>query len=300
MRLVILLRTALFCSLVLTFVLEARAQISSRDARRQITRLPGFQFPNSAVRVKRVQGDRATSEVTAAIETAFRFEKNEAGDWQVKEFRTGPDRWEEIALISRALTRDFQPPLCDAPEFRASADVGDPSARRARCLVGGLLGIQTPSDAVRVRDVSSLNLPLVSQPSALVVAVVEADFRFARERNRWQVVAVRTGNRAWANLSELVAAVNELKRQKALEELQALAESLEVYRKERGFYVPAVDQAALIDHLSPVYLDTVMRLDPWHQPYLYQGSPHNFTLRSVGADGRENTPDDIVVTNQVP
>ncbi len=300
MRLVILLRTALLCSLVLAFAIEARAQVSSREARRQITRLPEFQLPSSAVRVKRVLGDRSSSEVTAAIETAFRLEKNESGDWQVREFRTGPDRWEEIAIIARSLTQDFQPPLCDAPEFRASANVGDPSARRARCLLGGLLGIETPSDAVRVRDISSLNLPFVSQPSALVVAIVDADFRFVRQGNRWQLEAMRTGNRNWIQLSELVATVSEVKRQKALEELEAVAASLELYRKEHGFYVSAVDQAALIDHLSPVYLDTVVRLDPWHQPYLYQGSHQHFTLRSLGADGRENTPDDIVVSNRVP
>ena len=37
----------------------------------------------------------------------------------------------------------------------------------------------------------------------------------------------------------------------------------------------------------------VVRLDPWHQPYLYAGTRDGYRLTSLGPDGRENTPDDI-------
>jgi hypothetical protein len=56
-------------------------------------------------------------------------------------------------------------------------------------------------------------------------------------------------------------------------------------------------EGTLVDHLNPRYLARIIRVDPWHQPYLYEGTQTTFTLRSAGADGKENTPDDIVKQN---
>jgi hypothetical protein len=52
----------------------------------------------------------------------------------------------------------------------------------------------------------------------------------------------------------------------------------------------------LIDHLSPRYLARVIRVDPWHRPYQYEGQPDRYSLRSLGPDGKPNTQDDIVVS----
>jgi len=34
-------------------------------------------------------------------------------------------------------------------------------------------------------------------------------------------------------------------------------------------------------------------MDPWHQPYRYQGERDHFILRSTGPDGKADTADDI-------
>jgi len=39
----------------------------------------------------------------------------------------------------------------------------------------------------------------------------------------------------------------------------------------------------------------VIRIDPWHQPYEYEGTRTSYVLRSNGPDGNANTADDIVV-----
>ncbi|PYS63736.1 MAG: hypothetical protein DMF74_09035 [Acidobacteria bacterium] len=72
-----------------------------------------------------------------------------------------------------------------------------------------------------------------------------------------------------------------------------LAVALESYRREHGFYLESKSEATLIDHLNPHYLARVIRVDPWHQPYEYEGTRDGFTLRSVGPDGKSNTADDI-------
>jgi hypothetical protein len=166
------------------------------------------------------------------------------------------------------------------------------SSNQARKMIANLAGIKLPSDAVRVREVSSLG------SSALVVAQVETAFRFVKGGDgKWRVAEIRTGDNRWEDVDLLVRAVNGEKTERARAELETLATALEAFRRERGFYVVAKNEGALIDHLNPRYLARVIRLDPWHKPYSYEGTQSSFILRSDGADGKENTPDDVVRQN---
>jgi hypothetical protein len=167
------------------------------------------------------------------------------------------------------------------------------SQSQARKLIANMAGIKLPSDAVRVREVS------VTGSSALVVAQVEAAFRFVKDgEGKWRVAEIRTGDNRWEDIDQLVRAVNMEKAERARAELETLATALEAFRRERGFYVVAKgerSESTLVDHLNPRYLARIIRVDPWHQPYLYEGTQTAFTLRSPGADGKENTLDDIIV-----
>ena len=168
---------------------------------------------------------------------------------------------------------------------------GDLSPKEARHLIAHLAGIQLPSDAVRVKEISVLG------NSATVVAQVETAFRFVKGDNgKWRVAEIRTGDRRWEDLDTLLRALNAEKSARARAELEAIATALESYRRERGNYVEANSEAALIDHLSPRYLSQVIRVDPWHQPYEYEGTATSFVLRSAGPDGKPNTPDDVTIS----
>jgi hypothetical protein len=172
----------------------------------------------------------------------------------------------------------------------------DLSPNQARKLIANMAGIKLPSDAVRVREVS------VTGSSALVVAQVETAFRFVKDGDgKWRVAEIRTGDNRWEDVEQLVRAVNMEKAERARAELETLATALEAYRRERGFYVVAKgerSEGTLVDHLNPRYLARVIRVDPWHQPYLYEGERDSYTLRSAGADGKENTPDDVVLNRR--
>jgi hypothetical protein len=166
------------------------------------------------------------------------------------------------------------------------------SASQARKIIANMAGIKLPSDAVRVREVSSMG------SSALVVAQVETAFRLAKGADgKWRVAEIRTGDNRWEDVDLLVRAVNAEKAERARAELETLATALEAFRRERGFYVVAKTEGALVDHLNPRYLTRIIRLDPWHKPYFYEGTQASFILRSAGADGKENTPDDVVRQN---
>ncbi len=289
-------RLILFSVLFLTASV-ASAQINSGQARRLIARMAGIELPSSAVRVKLISSpDTASAEVNAEIETAFRLAAEQSGGWSVMDVRVSPDRWEDIGLIATALGSTRSMGTCDAVRPVNGSTGSGPSTRRARCELAELLGVTLPSDEVRIREIVPLGLPLASRPSALVVAILRIDFKLVKEGKSWRVSQLRTGSSDWVSVDNLVTALSREKISAATTELRALASALENYRNEHGFYIVADNQAALVNHLSPRYISKVIRIDPWHRPYEYQGESGRFTLRSVGPDGKQNTADDIVVS----
>src|SRR2546423_2368469 len=169
---------------------------------------------------------------------------------------------------------------------------GDLTPKEARRLIARLAGIQLPSDAVRVKEVS------VTGNSATVVAQVETAFRFDKGGDgKWRVAEIRTGDRRWEDVDMLVKALNAEKTARARAELESIATALQSFRRERGGYLESKDGVALIDNLNPHYLTRVIRIDPWHQPYQYEGTKTSFVLRSAGPDEKTNTADDIVISH---
>ena len=294
----LLFRLLVVCLLAF-MVPNVRADLSAKQARRLITRMPGFELTNGSVRIKTISATSAQSaEVTAEIRTAFKFEKDKQGRWRVAEIRTRPDQWEDLSLVAKALGSSVVANECNAPDppFRGASAI-DPSVKRARCLLGDLLGVEVPSDALRIQEVEPLPIPLASQPSAVVTAWIRVDARLLNGSKGWEVGDLRTGKRDWVKLKPLIASLNEEKRQKARADLESIARALELFRGERGSYVVSDKQSVAVDHLNPRYLHQIIRVDPWHQPYKYDGQRDHFTLRSSGPDGKDNTADDIEIAS---
>jgi hypothetical protein len=286
----------LFVFVVLSPI-DARADLSKNQARKVIQTMAGWSLPGSAVRVTSVNSSgNEGAEATAEIQTVFRLALND-GSWQLTEIRTGQDRWERLDVIARAVNVELPPGECDAPlQFVRSRSGSQLTTKRARCLVANLFGVQLPSDSVRIKDISPFGLSLGSESSALVTAFVQAQFRFTRGARGWRVVGFKSGNRDWVNVSDLPAAIDQIKRSAATEDLSTIAKALGDFRRDRGYFIVADKESVLIDHLSPKYLTRVIRVDPWHRPYHYDGQQDRYSLRSLGPDGKPNTPDDIVIT----
>lgn len=275
---------------------QSKSPLSEGSARNIIRRMAGIELPSAAVRVRSVSSsDKSTVDVLAQISTAFRFVK-EQGSWRVMEIRTGDNSWEETGLILRALNVEEGESACAEANREAVTEETDPGVRLARCMIAQLVGIELPSDAVRIKSVSVLSFG--NAPSAVIEAVVEAQFRLVRGTDRkWRVSKIRTGDNAWADVELLISGINEQKRERARAELEAVATALEAFRRERGFYVEAQTESALVDQLNPEYLRSVIRIDPWRKPYQYEGTRSAYVLRSNGADGLPNTNDDIIRRN---
>jgi len=288
----------IFVSLWALSPATVRADLSQKDARKVIQTMFGSSLPSNAVRVEQVRTSaEGAAEVSAEIQAVFRA-KQVDGDWRLSEIRTGQDSWERLDLIAQALHVKLPAGGCDAPpEVARNAKALALTVKRARCLVAELLGVTLPSDQVRVKDLSWFDLPLGSEASALIVSTVQVDFRLARDGKEWRVSEFKSGNREWSNVDALAVALNDAKRVSATTDLTAIANALVDFRRKSGSYVVSDKESVLIDHLSPQYLARVIRLDPWHRPYQYDGEQDHFSLRSVGPDGKANTPDDIVVSS---
>jgi hypothetical protein len=279
---------------------NVRADLSQKDARKVIQTMFGISLPGSAVRVQQVRTSENGAEVSAEIEAVFKTRQVD-GRWRLLEIRTGQDTWEQLEHIAQALSVKLPAGQCDAPsQFVRGASASELTVKRARCLVAELLGVTLPSDRVRIKNISSLDLPLASESSALIDAVIQADFRFAQDASGWRVSEFKSGNREWARLDALPVALNEVKRVTATSELAAIANALIDFRRKRGSFVISDKESVLIDHLSPQYLTRVIRVDPWHRPYQYNGEQDRFSIRSLGPDGKPNTADDIVVSGPTP
>jgi len=275
---------------------DARADLSQKQARKAIQSMAGWSLPGDAVRVGSVRSGSADSaDVSAEIEAVFRLRLHE-GHWELREIRTGQDRWEQLEVIAQAVHAELPAGECDAQsQFGRIKPETELTTRRARCLVAALLGIALPSDDVRIKEVSP-GLPIGSE-SALLTALVQVEFRLARETKVWRVIEFKSGARDWVNVTNLPAAIDQIKRSAAGDDLSTIAKALGDFRRDRGHFVVSDKESVLIDHLSPRYLARVIRVDPWHRPYQYEGQQDHYSLRSLGPDGKPKTPDDVVLSS---
>jgi hypothetical protein len=294
----------------------AEKAIKKDDARKLIAAASLLELNKQAVTIREISPPGAVATVLAGVKLGFRFARDAAGAWRVVEVRTGDRQWESLDLLGRALGDEtlagaraeldaFVAELAalgknkaahnnkgadDAPESRpADKDKNQPPKELRR----GALSVKDPEAALS---------PIGS--TAVVELEVETSVDFVRDaRGRWQVARVRFGNSGGGGGSSggfgafdaFERALNAEKLARARADLTSLAALLEEYRRARGFYVVAETASGLIDHLNPNYTTEFIRFDPWHRPYEYKGAREGFTLRSLGADGKPNTADDVTL-----
>ena len=308
-------RRALVVFIITTFIcapLHAAEKTLSKDtARKAIMRVAGLQLKKSAVEIKQVSGANAPVEVAATIKTAFHFERRGDGSWQVVEARVGDRQWEDIDLLARAWQFDRTSPVIAqleqlaaqleareqtrAAEKKRHKQEDEALSKEQRKQKQPKTAPSAPEDFRAGPFVGKTFASLLS--SATVEAELDMTFRLTRDAHgAWQATEARLGDGAWQDVAMLVRALDTEKIGRARADLAALAAALEAFHRERGFYVVADTSAALVDQLNPRYTPAVIRIDPWHRPYEYTGTRDNYTLRSLGPDGKPNTADDVEKT----
>ena len=165
-------------------------------------------------------------------------------------------------------------------------------AREARQRIAAALGLDKTDD-VRIKNISA-----GMGGEAIVEAQFDASFRFTQGKDgNWNAVEVRTGDRKWESIELIQTAVRKEKELRTTADMRTLVTALESFRRERGFYVAADTNSALIDNLSPRYLSAIIRLDAWSHEFEYKGTATSYRLASLGPDGKPRTGDEIVIEN---
>lgn len=98
------------CALLLIVRTEAASKLDAKLARKLISRVAGIDLNKDAVKVqdKDISVLGASATVVAQVETAFRFARDERGEWRVAEIRTGNNKWEDVDLLVRAVNAEKQ------------------------------------------------------------------------------------------------------------------------------------------------------------------------------------------------
>jgi len=165
-------------------------------------------------------------------------------------------------------------------------------SREARERIAEAVGLDK-ADRVQIKSISA-----GAGGQAIVEARIETAFRFQQDKEgNWQAVEVRTGDRRWESIELVQTAINKEKVLRTAADLRTLATALEAFRRERGFYVAADNNSALVDNLAPRYLSPIIRIDAWSREFEYKGTETGYRLASLGPDGRPNTGDEIVIEN---
>jgi Type II secretion system (T2SS), protein G len=165
-------------------------------------------------------------------------------------------------------------------------------AREARQRIAAALGLDKTDD-VRIKNISA-----GMGGEAIVEAQFDASFRFTQGKDgSWNAVEVRTGDRKWESIELIQTAVRKEKELRTTADMRTLVTALEAFRRERGFYVAADTNSALIDNLAPRYLGSIIRLDAWSHEFEYKGTETGYRLASLGPDGKPRTGDEIVIEN---
>ena len=301
------------------------------EARRVVAAAPGFGLKTGAVKVRGVspagaEPVRVEADVTVAVrlasvederapQTGGAFKQKR---WRAVEFRTGDRSWEEFDLVAtpalaprlEAARQALEELVTEFESRQAAAAESAEDAAGAEVIVVPAAGEaqgggKKDKKKDKKKDEKKAAEPLTRGPltvkqlslmgsSAVAEVVVASSFSLSRdELGRWRVSEVSAGGASSGDLAALWLAANARKAERARAELAELAGALEAFRRERGFYVVTRDSVVLLDHLSPRYAKRVIRLDPWHNPYRYEGTAARYTLASDGPDGKPGTADDV-------
>jgi len=186
------------------------------------------------------------------------------------------------ALVMIALALSF---------IGVAAVARDLGAREARERIAQAMGFDKP-DNVHVKNISA------SGSDAIVEVQFDAAFRFTTDKEgKWQAVEVRTGDRRWESIELMHTAIRKEKALRTTADLRTVATALDAYHRDGGAYVTAETGSALMDHLAPRFLNSIIRLDAWSHEFAYKGTAAGYRLASLGADGKPGTDDDIVFEN---
>ena len=123
---------------------------------------------------------------------------------------------------------------------------------------------------------------------------VSTAVKMKRKDGSWVIEEIRIGDRRWEKAEHILSLINKTRSETTRRQLSLISEAIRRYVERNGKLPQVPDYEGLIDVLSPRYLDQIIRIDAWSNPFAYQlSSAGAYELRSSGPDGELGTEDDL-------
>jgi hypothetical protein len=159
--------------------------------------------------------------------------------------------------------------------------------------------VALPDGLLDRSDVTIESVASTGPNDAVIETRVRTAFKLERKNGKWEVREIRVGNHQWEKVDNLVKALEAAKSEETRQLMSNLMQSIAKYREAKGTLPQTGDFVALTDVLAPEYLNPLIRLDAWRNPFTaFRPGESMVKLVSAGPDGRPGTADDIELTRE--
>ncbi len=120
--------------------------------------------------------------------------------------------------------------------------------------------------------------------------------RLVREGGKWSMTEIRLGDRRWEKANQILILLDDQRVEATHTQLQQVNRVVHQPLASEGAVPQVVTLTTLVNALYPTFLETVVRLDPWSNSFIYEPlSLREYRLTSSGAEGVAGTTDDLSV-----
>jgi hypothetical protein len=154
--------------------------------------------------------------------------------------------------------------------------------RQTRDQLRTLGGAELDAKAVEVTNARA------SGGRATADVTIRTAVTLRQQGNEWVLDEIRLGDRRWEKVDRIVQALEQARSDETRRQMDKILAGIAGYRSAHG-RLPELDGfVELIDLLNPEFLDEVIRLDGWQNPF-------HFKQEDDGPDGKRGTDDDLVI-----
>lgn len=162
--------------------------------------------------------------------------------------------------------------------------------RQTRDQLRTLGGAELDAEAVEVTNARA------SGGRATAEVTIRTAVTLRRQGNQWVLDEIRLGDRRWEKVDRIVQAMEQARSEETRRQMDKILAGIAGYRSVHGRLPKLDDFVELIDLLNPEFLDEVIRLDGWQNPFRFElEDDGTLELRSDGPDGKRGTDDDLVI-----
>jgi hypothetical protein len=131
---------------------------------------------------------------------------------------------------------------------------------------------------------------------ALAEVKIHTALKLVNRDGTWVIEEIHLGDGHWEKAEHIMEALNRARTETTINLLQQVDSAIRRYSTAEGKVPDVEDYEALIDLLTPRYIEKLVPSDGWSRTYFYRAvSNQEYDLRSAGPDGMFHSADDVTI-----